>query len=118
MTSECVACLFKDFECEKEMEYSPVDVVSPFEKLDSSYEGFQTGRVPLKVTGRHKKFYEACVRFMLYNLPLSNDDPIEVNFVHLQLAIQMDGCGTIFDVRYLADDSRRYQGRSQRYGKG
>jgi hypothetical protein len=104
MTSEYVACLLKDFECKEDLEYSPLDGASPFQKMDASHDGFQSWRVPLKVSGLkasgwRKKKYEVCVRFMLYNLPLSNDDRIEVNFVLTQLAIQLDGSGAISDIQ-------------------
>jgi hypothetical protein len=109
MTSEYVAHLLKDFECKEKLESSPLDVASPFQKLDdASYDGFQTWRVSLKIAGKvsgwWKKKYEVCVRFMLYNLPLSNDDAIEVNFVHTQLAIQLDGSGAISDIQLTIPD--------------
>jgi hypothetical protein len=92
VTNDMLRHSFFEFECDDELEEPLLQsdqLVQLGKEEDPSEEGFQTWRLPLKVTKTNKQNVKTCVRWMLHNLPTSNEHCIQVNFVESQLTIQM-----------------------------
>jgi hypothetical protein len=92
VTNDMLRHTFFEFECGDELKKPLLQsdqLVQLGKEEDPVEEGFQTWRLPLKVTQTNQRNVKACVRWMLHNLPISNEHSIEVNFVESQLTIQL-----------------------------
>jgi hypothetical protein len=109
ITADLIQHRFYDFDCEQELEQSPLEperLETLDEDEDFSEDGFKTWRLSLKLTDitASKRSVYLCVRWMLHNLPTSNDDSLEVNFLQSQLAIQIASDGNVSGVKLSAPE--------------
>jgi hypothetical protein len=109
ITADLLQHRFYHFDCEQELEQSPLQperLETLNEDEDCSEEGFKTWRLSLKLTdiNASKRTIYVCVRWMLYNLPTSNDDSVEVNFLQSQLEIQIARDGNVSGVKLSAPE--------------